>query len=131
MVIDSHALLWWLEGSGKLSPRAGEILSGLERGEGDFVVSAVTFWEIRLKEVRGQLEPKTPVSGWPRLLARLQNLRIVNSDAGLWLATAELKWSHRDPADRMIAATARRFEMPVLTVDGKFHDKDSPVKAVW
>jgi PIN domain nuclease of toxin-antitoxin system len=49
----------------------------------------------------------------------------------LWLATAELKWSHRDPADRMIAATARRFGMAVLTTDGKFHDEDSPVKAVW
>jgi PIN domain nuclease of toxin-antitoxin system len=44
MVIDSHALYWWFDDSGKLSPKAREVLSGIGSGKDVFHVSAVTFW---------------------------------------------------------------------------------------
>lgn len=56
---------------------------------------------------------------------------IEETSVSTWLKTADLEWDHRDPADRIIAATALKFGEPVLTRDRRFHDADSPVKAIW
>mgnify|MGYP001788684428 CR=1 FL=1 len=131
MVIDSHALMWWLEGSEELSEIARDILDEAEERAERHRVCAVTFWEMRWKEVRGQLQPKLGVRFWPALLADLAWLEIEETSVSIWLSTAELEWDHRDPADRIIAATALKYSEPVLTRDARFHEPDSPVKAVW
>lgn len=131
MVIDSHVLLWWLESPGKLSADAAREMKRLEAGESGFQILSVTFWELRLKELRGQFEPKMPVREWPALLGRIPNLEIIDIDADLWLRSAEIRWEHRDPADRLIAAAALRKSVPVITKDSRFHEPGCPVKAVW
>jgi PIN domain nuclease of toxin-antitoxin system len=119
-----------LEESIKLSSRVRRRVDGELAGDG-LTVSAVTFWEMRLKERRGLIEPKTPVEGWPRVLSAHAGFRIVATSPAVWIRSAELSWVHKDPADRIIAATALALGVPVVTVDGKFHWKDSPVEAVW
>jgi len=131
MVIDSHTLLWWLEGDKRLSEPARRMLDNEAATPGSLVVSAVTFWELRLKEVRGHLTPKRPVNTWPELLHKMPHLRIAEVRLGHWLRVAEMDWQNRDPADRIIAATAIELGVPVVTVDGKFHREDSPVETVW
>lgn len=131
MVIDSHTLLWWLDGDDRLSSKARQILEDESAAPGSLFVSAVTFWELRLKEVRGRLTPRKPVPTWPALIHRLPHLRIEEVRVGHWLQVAEMEWENRDPADRIIAATALQLGVPVISVDEKFHRKDSPVKAIW
>lgn len=131
MVIDSHTLLWWLEGDERLSEPARRVLDNEAAAPSSLVVSAVTFWELRLKEVRGHLTPKRPVNTWPELIRKTPHLWIAEVGLNHWLHVAEMDWRNRDPADRIIAATAIGLGMPVLTVDGKFHSEDSPVMAVW
>jgi len=55
----------------------------------------------------------------------------VDADAEDWMSAAELPWTHRDPADRLIAAIALNRHVPVLTKDAVFHATGCPVKAVW
>jgi len=131
MVIDSHTLLWWLDGDDRLSARAKRILENEAAEPDSLIVSAVTFWELRLKEVRGRLTPRKPVHTWPELIRRLPHMRIEEVRVEHWLRVAEMDWKNRDPADRIIAATALHPGVPVVTVDEKFHRVDSPVKAVW
>ena len=131
MVIDSHTLLWWLEGGEKLSETVRRTLSGIGGKEREFFVSAVTFWEYRLKELRGQLPARRPVREWPDVLSRTGNIHLVNVSTEIWLLAAELDWGHRDPADRIIAATALVNGVPVLTKDEVFHQAGGPVQAVW
>jgi PIN domain nuclease of toxin-antitoxin system len=131
MVIDSHTLLWWLDGDDRLSAKARRILENETAEPGGLVISAVTFWELRLKELRGKLAPRKPVATWPELIRRLPHLRIEEVRVGHWLRVAEMDWENRDPADRVIAATALQLGAPVVTADEKFHRADSPVKAVW
>ncbi len=131
MVIDSHTLLWWFEGGEKLSVPVREILSKIGGKDCEFMVSAVTFWEFRLKELRGELHPKRPVREWPNILDQTGNVRIMDVTTEIWWMTAEIQWTHRDPADRIIAATALKYGVPVLTKDERFHEAESPVKAVW
>lgn len=131
MVIDSHTLLWWLDEDERLSVKARQILEDESAEPGSLVVSAVTFWELRLKEVRGKLTPRKPVPTWPALIRRLPHMRIEEVKVGHWLQVAEMEWENRDPADRIVAATALQLGVPVVTVDEKFHGENSPVKAVW
>jgi PIN domain nuclease of toxin-antitoxin system len=131
MVIDSHALIWWLENHALLSTRALEVFQRGPAAVQPLRICAVTLWEMRMKEHRGDFVPKTPVGKWPVLFAAVPWIEIVDTDSKTWLLAAELDWSHRDPADRIIAATALIHGVPVLTKDRVFHGKDSPVKAVW
>jgi PIN domain nuclease of toxin-antitoxin system len=131
MVIDSHTLLWWLDGDDRLSKKAKLILDDEAAEPDTLIVSAVTFWELRLKEVRGKLTPRQPVNVWPQLIRKLPHIRIEEVRVGHWLHVAEMDWENRDPADRIIAATAIQLGIPVVTVDEKFHAEGSPVVAVW
>lgn len=131
MVIDSHALLWWLEGDRRLPPVVRERLDRAGDGEEAYCVASVTFWELRMKELRGQIEPTRPIREWPRILGKLGWLTQVDTTSAIWMLSAELDWGHGDPADRMIAATAIIRGTGVLSKDRRFHADDSPVEAVW
>jgi len=131
MVIDSHALRWWLEEDPRLSGRANTLISKAESNQKILYVSAVSFWEIRQKEIRGLLRSKTSVAYWPQLLANFDWMKIESTTLRQWLVSADLEWAHRDPADRLIAALAIIRGVPVLTKDDRFHAEDSPVRAVW
>lgn len=131
MVIDSHTLTWWLERAPELSGKASLILEQAPDAGRPMMVSAITFWEMRMKECRLQFLPKNPVREWPALLREVPWIQVVDTTPAIWLLAAELDWAHRDPADRIIAATALLHGMPVLTKDRVFHEKNCPVKAVW
>ena len=131
MIIDSHTLVWWLESSEEISEFARHVLDHADDRDELHRVCAVTFWEIGLKVRRGQITTKFPVDQWLVMLGELQWMTIEETTAEVWLKTAEMEWSHRDPADRIIAATALIHGEAVLTKDRRFHTADSPVKAVW
>ncbi|MEX2579295.1 MAG: type II toxin-antitoxin system VapC family toxin [Verrucomicrobiales bacterium] len=131
MVIDSHVLYWWLDGFPRLSKKADEVLRESHAGGNPLLVAPVTFWELSDKERRGRFSSRRPVSEWPTLIAKVPWMEIVDTDSSIWIAAAALDWSHRDPADRLIAATALARGVPVLTKDRVFHRKGSPVAAVW
>lgn len=131
MVVDSHVLYWWLEGNRRLSAVSTDVFREAESGDTCLRVCSVTFWELAMKERQGSLVCRRPVREWPGILARASWIEILPTTADVWLRAAALPWSHRDPADRLIAATALVLETGVLTKDRLFHAKDSPVEAVW
>ena len=91
----------------------------------------MTLWELEYKLRAGKLTFATSLREvWPTLKL-LPGVEWISPAAEDWLTAAELGWSHRDPADRLIAAIALNRGVPVLTKDRRFHDSDSPVKAVW
>jgi PIN domain nuclease of toxin-antitoxin system len=131
MVIDSHVLYWWLEGHPRLSPQALQIIEAAETGTTQLPLSPVSFWELARKEGRGSFSSRRPVREWPGILDKADWIEIVPTTTQIWLLSAELNWAHKDPADRIIAATALLRGVPVLTRDRLFHQSDCPVEAVW
>jgi PIN domain nuclease of toxin-antitoxin system len=115
LLLDAHALLWWLADDRQLSEeaRAG-IADPLTR----VWVSAVTAWEIGIKRALGKL------SAPPDLLRQLQRegfdeLPITVADA---LHAAALPRHHDDPFDRMLVAQAQRRDLTVVTRDPLLRD---------
>lgn len=131
IVFDTHVLYWWLGEPRRLLTVARDWIEQTGVDPGPILISTVTLWELEYKRRAGKLPLKAPLrDAWPTLKA-LPGVEWISPSAEDWLLAAELSWSHRDPADRLIAASALNRRVPVLTKDKRFHGKDSPVEAVW
>ncbi|WP_295839702.1 type II toxin-antitoxin system VapC family toxin [uncultured Microbacterium sp.] len=116
-LLDTHTLLWALTDPDRLGPRAGEIIADPSTS---LFVSAASAWEIATKQRIGKLpEADALVAGYARHLDRLGVSRLaVDEDHALWAGS--LRWDHRDPFDRMLAAQAMIESMTLVTDDGAF-----------
>jgi PIN domain nuclease of toxin-antitoxin system len=88
----------------------------------EYVVSSISLWEIALKHHRGQLDLGISPKAFLARLHKMANMEIVDVTAGIWLASVALDWEHRDPADRVIVATAVSGNLPIVTRDQRILD---------
>jgi PIN domain nuclease of toxin-antitoxin system len=117
ILLDTHILIWFVQGSGKLRPLACEkVATAFERSEA--AVSAISFWEIAMLARKQRLPLTEPVSRW---LARLRAARNLHIEAVSWEIAAVAgdlpDEVHGDPADRIIVATARERNWELLSAD--------------
>ena len=128
IVLDTHALLWWALDPARLSPRAAEVCAQMER-DGGFA-SAISVWELGVKVKNGKLDLGMTLPEFVRRLASSAVVELVPVDATIWLRTVALDWDHRDPADRVIVATALEKGLPIMSKDEALQSF-SEVSCVW
>ena len=110
ILLDTHLLLWWLEASPLLPARARELVSNPEN---TVFVSAVSLWEIWLKQSLGKL--RLPLNFTERLAAEsFESLPLLASHPR---QVSLMPWLHRDPFDRMLVAQAQVEKLVLLTAD--------------
>jgi PIN domain nuclease of toxin-antitoxin system len=121
LLLDTHALLWWLIDDPQLSAAARGAIADLEN---NVFVSACTGYEIAFKQRLGRL-PIFPES----LLDRVRRERIGTLPISLEhaVAAASLPGPHRDPWDRIMMAQAVAEECHMVTIDRVFSDYGVPV----
>lgn len=125
MLIDTHVWIWAVDGGRKLGPRARRRLARPSVGyTADRVaVSAASVFEIVALHTAGRLQFTIPVERWVRESIERGGLQVldvdreVSVDAGLIPASALA-----DPIDRLLVATAREFDLPLVTADRKLLD---------
>lgn len=126
LLLDTHAVIWWVTDSPQLPVRAREAIASPGQR---VVVSAVSGWEISLKQSIGKLRgvPDAPARLAPEL-ARLgfETLPISFEHA---VDGGALPGPHRDPFDRLLIAQARRENLTVVTRDPIFSDYGC--KTLW
>jgi PIN domain nuclease of toxin-antitoxin system len=110
LLLDTHVLLWWLANDSALSRTAADLV----RDPGNVVfVSAVSHWEIWLKQSLGKL--RVPEAFEQRLADEsFESLPLTAEQAR---EVARLPWHHRDPFDRMLVAQAKTENLVLLTAD--------------
>lgn len=128
IVLDTHVLLWWALDPEQLSPRAAELLAQMERHGG--FASSISLWELAVKVRQGKLQIRLGVDELAKRLRRGGVVDVLPVDTETWLRSAALDWTHRDPADRVIVATALLRGVPVLTRDQMMH-AFAGVECVW
>ena len=110
LLLDAHALLWWLADDPSLDHNARDLIADPTN---EVIVSAVTVWEIAIKRAIGKL------SALDGLAAVLERSGFI--EAPVTAADAEraggLEAIHRDPFDRMLVAQAVRLRAVVVTRD--------------
>ena len=126
MLIDTHALLWWINNDPRISGRARKVFSA---GENDLLFSAASGWEMAIKVNLGKLNVEGPLG--PYLSKHLADVRVEVLPVSLRHAVgvADLPNHHRDPFDRLIVAQALAEGIPVLTADPLV--TRYPVETIW
>jgi PIN domain nuclease of toxin-antitoxin system len=118
ILLDTHIWLWWLSDSPQLTAAAARTL---EEAEPDsLAISAISFWEVANKAAAGGLDLGKPVWEWVEeaLLAPTINIEPITARIAVEAALLPGDF-HKDPADRLIVATARVMGVPLLSMDRK------------
>lgn len=131
MVLDTHAWVWFLSSPEQIPRKAQRVLDGaLERGD-PLRVSAISVWEVAMLVTRNRLELAIPLEEWVTAAERVPTLRYMPIDNRVALRSVALPdFPHRDPADRMIVATAVGLGATLVTADETLHGYDI-VPTVW
>ena len=110
LLLDTQILLWWLGNHPSLTAQARALISNPEN---TVFVSAVSLWEIWLKQSLGKL--RLPSDFEERLAGEsFESLPLMASHTR---EVALLPWHHRDPFDRMLIAQARATGLKFLSAD--------------
>jgi PIN domain nuclease of toxin-antitoxin system len=112
LLLDAHALLWWLRDE-ELGRHARESIAAPSN---DVLVSAATVWELEIKRGLGKLKAPTDLVATIEA-AGFSCLSILGEDA---VRAGRLPPHHRDPFDRMLVAQAVRLDAVVVTRDQAF-----------
>lgn len=116
ILLDTCAVIW-LERGSALEPSAEAALQEAQRIGTQVLVSPITAWEIGLLVSKGRLVLSLPPQTWfQRVLDIGVDLAQLTPD--ILIASSNLPGPFlRDPADRIIAATARAFNYRLMTRD--------------
>lgn len=116
-LLDTHILLWWVNGDSRLSSRQRQILE--QAGEDQPLwVSDISLWEIATLTSLKRIEMLIPLRDWlERATAPPLVQRMPISPAVAAEVAALPDDFHRDPADRIIVASARVLGATLLTQD--------------
>ncbi|HEV3072731.1 MAG TPA: type II toxin-antitoxin system VapC family toxin [Solirubrobacteraceae bacterium] len=115
LLLDAHALLWWLGAEEQLSEAA---YSAIETAENP-LVGAGTLVEIAIKRSIGKLDIDPD---WPEQ-ARADGFGVLGIGWGHVARLQDLPYPtvagrpHRDPFDRLLAAQALSEQIPIITRD--------------
>lgn len=132
IVLDTHALIWWVNGDAQLSDRARKtIKKETSNDAGQVLLSTITAWEIALLAQRGRLTLTMDVKDWIDTVAAIEGVRFVPVDNDIAIHSVTLPGEfHSDPADRMIVALARRHSTALITSDAKIQAYKH-VRTIW
>lgn len=118
-LLDTHIFLWWLSRDSKLPRRYLEIL-GNANADNPLWLSEISLWEIATLHSLGRIELQLPLREWLDKATASPLVRRVGISPAIAAEVAALPDSfHRDPADRIIVATARVLGAKLLTLDRK------------
>lgn len=116
-VLDTHPLVWHAAGDDKkLGARARKIFREYENGNCALYVPAPVVIETWFLAMNGTIRVDGTIAGWWQRIAGPMLLHVDLSHEDV-MEAARLDWDHRDVFDRLIVATARRLECPLLTKD--------------
>jgi PIN domain nuclease of toxin-antitoxin system len=117
LLLDTCAAIWISENSA-LSDSAVQAMDQAEDEGRPVFVSPITAWEIALLVARGRLALPVSPEGWFDRLMQAPTLRLAELPPPVLIASAFLPgMPPRDPSDRILAATARAFDLTLVTRD--------------
>ncbi len=131
IVIDTHVLVWWVSGDKSLSKPAFEAINEAIADDSEIIVSSISAWEIAMLIEKGRLVLSMDIESWLDEVSQIDGVRFMPVDNEIGIKSTVLPGEfHKDPADRMIVATARKFAVPLVTADEKIIEYEH-VKTIW
>ncbi len=116
-LVDTHVWLWLISDSPSLTEAHREHLAQWQR-EGQLYFSAISAWEAAQKQSKGRLGLDGDVEEWVAESTKAGRLQLIDLTVPVMIAANRLPGEiHGDPADRILAATARNRDLTLVTHD--------------
>ena len=126
LLLDTHALLWWLLDDPQLSQTARAVIADATN---HIYVSSASAWELSTKQRIGKLPEIGDLVD--RLLSYIRKERFdllpISFEHALY--AGKLPGPHRDPFDRMLMAQSELEKLQVITCDSVF--REYGIKVIW
>ncbi|MCA9730774.1 MAG: type II toxin-antitoxin system VapC family toxin [Deferribacteres bacterium] len=120
IVLDTHAWLFWVNDNiEEFTPK------GLERieNENTLGVSAISCWEIAMLVAKDRLHLSVDIEEWIRLALKYPGVKPLPLEPEIAILATRLPGAfHKDPADRIIAATCLFHHTTLVSKDRQIHD---------
>lgn len=117
LVLDTCAALW-IVADADLAPEAEDALDRARDEREDIYVSPITAWEVGLLAVKGRFASPHPPGKWFARLLEIESVRLVGLSPSILIDSSFLPGQPpRDPADKIIIATAREHDLTIVTRD--------------
>jgi PIN domain nuclease of toxin-antitoxin system len=131
ILLDTHVVFWWVRREkGKLTAMARNAIEA-ELPGGKILVSSITAWETALLVSLGRLNFAVEAGAWLRDVENIPEVRFIPVDNEIGVQAVMLPGEfHKDPADRIIVATARKFGAAIVTADEKIRAYPH-VRTIW
>jgi PIN domain nuclease of toxin-antitoxin system len=131
IVLDTHALIWWVSEPTRVPAKARRLLDAAVKAGERIAVSSISIWEVAMLVDRGRLMLTLALDVWIEQVESLPFLEFQPVDNRIATRAVRLEnFPQRDPADRMIAATALELGATLITADAQLRAY-GPVKTVW
>jgi len=130
ILLDTHVWVWFISNPELLSKAAKKAIHAAMEQKA-IVISSISAWEVALLVAKNRLKFTMPVTDWITKSERLPFFQFLPVDNSVAVKSVNLPQPlHRDPADRLIIATAITIAAPVVTKDEKLIDYPH-VKTIW
>jgi len=128
ILVDTHALVWAVDDSKKLSRAAASAIRRA-RSSGGIAVSAITVWELASLLAKGRVRAYGTLEASIKIFLEDVAVRPITPEICALGALFPDDYSH-DPADRIIGGTARAEGLTLVTHDERIR-KSPLIKTVW
>ncbi len=119
LLLDTHIWLWSLLEPGRLTKR---VARAMVREGAELWLSPISVWELLTLADKGQVRLGSPPDDWVKGALERVPLHEAPVTHEVALETRNVRLSHRDPADRFLIATARVFDLKLVTADERLID---------
>jgi len=126
VLLDTHAFLWWITDSPKLSARAREVI---QDSNNELFFSAASGWEIAIKAQLGRLQLPDNLEQFILEQLSLNAILVLPIQLRHALRVYTLPQYHRDPFDRILVAQSQIENLPILTTDTQI--TPYTVETIW
>ncbi len=129
IICDTHVLIFWAHEPESISPRA---LQALEDAltQKRLACSDISFWEIAMLFARKHIVKPVAPAQFMRDLIMGMNLTVLPITPEIAVHSQSNIFLHKDPADRLIAATALHHKAPLISADERLQAIEK-LKIIW
>jgi len=114
LLLDTHIWIWSLLQPAKLSSR---VRAELESPDNELWLSPVSTWELLILIEKGRVSVDRDPVTWVAEVSRTVALREAPLTHEVAVESRVVDLPHQDPADRFLAATARVYDLTLVTAD--------------
>jgi PIN domain nuclease of toxin-antitoxin system len=123
--------MWWVDGELKKIPASALAAIEAEQQSGEIILSSITAWEIAMLVALGRRILSVDVPTYLAKVGQIRGVSFIPVDNEIGIEAVNLPGEfHKDPADRIIVATARKFGAPIVTADDKIRAYRH-VRTIW